>query len=562
MPEQLTLQEAARCQRGRLFVFEGVDGVGKSTLSQLFIEHLRRSHLSSELISFPGNESGTLGRHIYEIHHRPDRFGVISINPTSLQLLHVAAHLDTIEKRIRPALDRGTSIVLDRYWWSTWVYGLITGVPRASLKAMVDLERTHWGSALPDAVFLVRRPSPLQAGHDLKRWLTLDSEYQECASEEMKRQRVHIIRNTGTSDDALKQVTQAVSDLLEHRAEDQSITCTTAVGVRTNQRPPYGLTVVSRLSPAKPTIVYDTYWRFAAERQEVFFRKFEGKAPPWTEDPIIQKYKFTNAYRASDRVSQFFIRRVIYDGDQTPNEVFFRTILFKLFNRIETWELIKRECGQVCWKDYTFARFDSVLTRALARGTRIYSAAYIMPPVHGFGTKKKHQGHLKLLELMMTTELPARVADARSMRQVFDLLRSCPGLGDFLSYQYAIDLNYGPITNFSEMEFVVPGPGAREGIRKCFETLGGLNEVEIIRLVAERQSEEFQRLGIRFRSLWGRPLQLIDCQNLFCEVDKYSRMAHPSIKGRAGRTRIKQVYRPKETPMDYWFPPKWQLNIG
>ena len=65
------------------------------------------------------------------------------------------------------------------------------------------------------------------------------------------------------------------------------------------------------------------------------------------------------------------------------------------------------------------------------------------------------------------------------------------------------------------MEFVVPGPGALDGIHKCFSDLGGLNEIDIIRLVADRQRQEyeFERLGLEFRSLWGRRLQLIDCQN-------------------------------------------------
>jgi len=110
------------------------------------------------------------------------------------------------------------------------------------------------------------------------------------------------------------------------------------------------------------------------------------------------------------------------------------------------------------------------------------------------------------------------------------------------------------------MEFVVPGPGARDGIRKCFSDLGGLNEADIIRMVADRQQIEFERLGIEFKSLWGRPLQLIDCQNLFCEVDKYARHAHPDVVGITGRTRIKQVFRSTPLPIEYWYPPKWGLN--
>jgi hypothetical protein len=315
------------------------------------------------------------------------------------------------------------------------------------------------------------------------------------------------------------------------------------------------------LEPAKPTVVYDTYWRLAAERQAILFRRLDGNPPPWTEDAILREFKFTNAYRASDRTSQFLIRNVIYAGDQSHDEVFFRTMLFKFFNRIETWELLTRNFGNVAYKDYSFARYDAVLTKAIDSGTTIYSAAYIMPsggPTSTYG--RKHRMHLKLLDQMLKDDLPSRLAQTSSMSKAFDLLRAYPTIGDFLAYQYVTDLNYSSLLNFSEMEFVVPGPGARDGIRKCFAYLGGLNEAEIIKVVAERQQVEFDRLGIKFLSLWGRPLQLIDCQSLFCEVDKYSRVKHPEFAGHTGRVRIKQKYRVTPAPISHWYPPKWSLN--
>ena len=146
------------------------------------------------------------------------------------------------------------------------------------------------------------------------------------------------------------------------------------------------------------------------------------------------------------------------------------------------------------------------------------------------------------------------------MGRAFELLRSYPTIGDFLAYQYVTDLNYGTLTHFSEMEFVMPGPGARDGIRKCFTDLGGLTEGEVIRVIAERQASEFVRLGLSFETLWGRPLQLIDCQNLFCEVDKYARVKHPEVTGRTGRTRIKQRYKECKKDLTYWYPPKWGIN--
>ncbi|MCC2691582.1 hypothetical protein IQ240_03015 [Nodularia sp. LEGE 04288] len=321
--------------------------------------------------------------------------------------------------------------------------------------------------------------------------------------------------------------------------------------------------VISHISPIKPTVVFNTYWQFAAERQRIFFKKIENDPMPWTNDPILSTYKFTNAYRASDRTSQYLIRNVIYRDDlpSSINEVFFRIILFKIFNKIETWQLLENNIGHITYADYSFERYDKILTETMQSGQTIYSAAYIMPSGgKTFGYTTKHRNNLKLIEKMMADNLPQKLADSRNMHQGFDLLHSYPTIGDFLAYQFITDVNYSEITNYSEMAFVVPGPGALDGIRKCFLDLGGLNEPEIIKFMAEQQESEFERLGLNYQSLWGRKLQLIDCQNLFCEVDKYSRMKHPEISGISGRTRIKQKYSVNVEPINYWYPPKWKIN--
>tara|TARA_B100000941_G_scaffold241504_1_gene185102 strand:- start:3032 stop:3484 length:453 start_codon:yes stop_codon:yes gene_type:complete len=135
-------------------------------------------------------------------------------------------------------------------------------------------------------------------------------------------------------------------------------------------------------------------------------------------------------------------------------------------------------------------------------------------------------------------------------------------IGPFLGYQYATDINYSDLTDFSEMEFVVPGPGALDGIRKCFSDFGSYSASDLIRMMAEQQQLEFERLGLDFAYLGERPLQLIDCQNLFCEVDKYARVAHPEVQGLSGRSRIKQQYRPDINPFTIKFPPKWGGEIA
>ena len=320
-------------------------------------------------------------------------------------------------------------------------------------------------------------------------------------------------------------------------------------------------TILSQKAPPKPSAVFDTYWKFASERQAVYHRRISGQQAPWTSDPILSSFKFTNAYRAADRVSQFLIRHVIYAGQFDVIDTVFRTLLFKLFNKTQTWHLLERMVGPIDTKRFDVDLYDRVLAAAMQGGASIYSAAYIMPsgPL-SIRRTRKHRMHLELLATLMRDGTIARLANTNSMTDAYQILVELPGLGPFLAYQLATDLNYSAHHSFSEMEFVMPGPGAKDGLRKCFLSLGDYSEADTIRWVTDRQETEFQNRGVKFQSLWGRPLQLIDCQNLFCEVDKYARVAHPEIAGLSGRTRIKQRFAAHPSLPQPWFPPKWGIN--
>jgi hypothetical protein len=322
--------------------------------------------------------------------------------------------------------------------------------------------------------------------------------------------------------------------------------------------------VWSRRKEPIPTVVFDTYWRFAAERQKVYFARLRRVPPPWTSDPVISSFKFTNAYRAADRVSQFLIKEVIYRDDVplAPEDIFFRIVLFKLFNKIETWKLLEEHLGPLTYRRYRFDAYDRVLSRALEAGKAIYSAAYIMPSGKMLGHHRKHRNHLALLEMMLRDNMCAKLARTDTMQAGFELFRSYPTIGDFLAYQYITDINYSELTDYSETEFVVPGPGAIDGLRKTFADTCGFSDAEVIRWVADRQEYEFERLGLTFLDLFGRNLQYIDCQNLFCEVDKYSRVAHPEFLGRSGRTRIKQRFVATGVLPEAHFPPKWNITTA
>lgn len=316
-----------------------------------------------------------------------------------------------------------------------------------------------------------------------------------------------------------------------------------------------------KLKP-KVSIVYNTYWKFASLRQEVFFNRLNQHNYPWTEDPILTEYKFTNVYRSTDRVSQYLIKNVIYKGSQDPNELFFRILIFKIFNKIETWEYLKSELIDISWKNYSYKKYDTLLLELLNIKIPIYSAAYIMASgKSAFYLDRKHQNHLKLIEMMINDNLPNKLLNSKSMEEGYNLLKSYPSIGEFLAYQFITDINYSNLTNYSELEFVKAGPGAKDGITKCFSDLRDYSFEDVIKMVNEKQEDEFQRLGLNFNNLWGRKLQLIDNQNIFCEVDKYSRVAHPDSIGLSKRTRIKQKFKLLEKEdINFFFPPKWNIN--
>lgn len=180
---------------GKLIVFEGVDGIGKSSLSKEVTRRLTDSNVAFDSLAFPGNDRGTLGSLIYQIHHDPGSVGLSNVSALALQTLHVAAHLDAIERKILPSLEAGTWVILDRYWWSAWVYGIEHGIDPAYLQPVIEAELARWGKVKPDLVFMVDRSEAVRTEHEADTFLRLRRGYKELAEREKERYKVVLIDN-------------------------------------------------------------------------------------------------------------------------------------------------------------------------------------------------------------------------------------------------------------------------------------------------------------------------------------------------------------------------------
>lgn len=305
------------------------------------------------------------------------------------------------------------------------------------------------------------------------------------------------------------------------------------------------------------------YFYFIQERMNIFWRKIE-KRSNWTKDPILRKYKFTNVYRACDRVSQYLISQVIYKDLEkyTPQDVLLRILVFKIFNKISTWEFLQQFYGEITIHHFDVKVISQLLTERQNK-VPIFNNAYMMTGSH---RKYNHlvSKHEKWLSMVKAEFIDGQKVDkilsASSLEEVYRLLNTCSFLGEFLAYQYAIDFNYSPFINFSEDSFVKAGLGAIRGIKKCFLKYGNDYEDAIQYVHANFESLQEKYGYTEFRPLPGRKPSLLDLQNCFCETDKYLRQAMPEL--RVDNVRIKQIYKENSESIHFVFPPKWKIKTN
>ena len=315
----------------------------------------------------------------------------------------------------------------------------------------------------------------------------------------------------------------------------------------------------SSVVPNDATLKY--YFYFIQERMNIFWRRCENNGF-LTDDPILKEYKFTNVYRACDRVSQYLIRNVIYkDLDRySPEDVLLRILVFKVFNRIETWEYLS-QLTDIIVASFNVEKLSKALTKRQVNSP-IFSNAYMMTGCYSGneGISCKHQVWLQMIEdEFIKGKGLQKVLAATTMSEVYNQLRDYPLIGNFLAYQYTVDFNYSPYLNFDEDSFVKAGVGAVRGIKKCFISYGDDYE-DAIYYIQDHFEELQERYGYtEFRPLPGRKLKMIDLQNCFCETDKYLRAKMPKMV--VGNTRIKQHYHVNGNGFQYTFPPKWNIKL-
>lgn len=168
-----------------VYVFEGIDNVGKTTIIHALKEQIqKRTDYRCVDVAFPGNEPRTLGNLVYQIHHHQEQYFDVPINEASLQLLHIASHIDLIERRLKPLSNSKCIVLLDRFWWSTYVYGLAGGVNQNIIQSIIAPELLFWKEINIKKIFLVER-NKRQKDYELSKENAIIDKYRQLAEKEL-----------------------------------------------------------------------------------------------------------------------------------------------------------------------------------------------------------------------------------------------------------------------------------------------------------------------------------------------------------------------------------------
>ena len=135
-------------QRGRLIVFEGADGVGKSTVIEATARFLQDRSVPFVMTKDPGGTP--LGDAIREEMFR--KFKIVNMAPGVVDCLMLASHLQVTYDIIMPTLQGGGVVLADRYWYSEAPYATVRR-PRPSVPLLEAYQKLHGPSA--DILFLL-----------------------------------------------------------------------------------------------------------------------------------------------------------------------------------------------------------------------------------------------------------------------------------------------------------------------------------------------------------------------------------------------------------------------
>lgn len=288
--------------------------------------------------------------------------------------------------------------------------------------------------------------------------------------------------------------------------------------------------------------MYQPFFDFAKERHKIYLRRVEQKLPaPWTEDPILHKFRFTNVYRELDNVTIWFAQNARNKYPNDPVATMMSTVVFRLFNRNVTGEAIFVQKTIGGWTP--FERFldtgdafemEGPIRTFCGRGPYC-TGAYIINSPNGMS---KLVGVLQMIQWVWERrmEFVDQIIQEQTLEKAWEQFRKVNHIADFTSYEFVTDLRWTPLLQNATdiMTWANPGPGAMRGLNRLYGRPLEKKQQKHLFICEMRAILEASRNPELWPSYWPK-LEMREVEHTLCEFDKYERV-------RLGEGRPRGVY--------------------
>jgi len=281
----------------------------------------------------------------------------------------------------------------------------------------------------------------------------------------------------------------------------------------------------------------DLYFYWIQERETIRINKeVLQHEPPWTNDPILQKFKFCQVFREEDRTTRWFKRHIRNVWRDEP-EVLMATVIFRWFNFIETGRTLIRHNLHIEW-DRKKAIEEITKQDQWITGAYIIKTPNRMDKVTGVSECISHMWNDK-------EKLVDKILESKSLEKAWEILRDYPYMGPFMAYEVVTDLRHTYLLREATdiLTWANAGPGAMRGLNR----LAG-RDLDFSRRTHPWNDEmrelwELSRERLNPNLISLDRFEMREIEGGLCEFDKYSR-----ILNEEGRTRSVYKYN-KELPL-------------
>lgn len=271
------------------------------------------------------------------------------------------------------------------------------------------------------------------------------------------------------------------------------------------------------------------YFEYVIERFNIQVKKDRGDKFPWTDNKILRENSFTCNRRVDDRTTKWLLNHISNNKELELSDRIWRTLIFRLYNKIETSELIKLDSPDFWlhieeYADILDKQVNDVYTRAYKTVSIKYKLKSRYP--------NRNWRSLTLLGIRDMRDsyegsIPEEIMQTADI--ALDWIKTIPGVGGFIGLQILIDLMYIDEIPYSNNCFVIAGPGARTGLDRIFINNDGMSYEECLfyitdnfeRLCREYYDSEFDINYLREYYHDSNAYCVTDIQNTFCEYSKY-----------------------------------------